>query len=163
MNDAAHPAAVSTDGAAGPAGTPSVFADLRIVSDDHRLHLVGDGRSLVLHSSDPRKLAAALRGVPLPAGIGGSGRRAVGRAATTLRDNGLRVEVRGPEGVLLELGGGRGSRLGQLVTGSPAVRFGGPRELAATAGVPLRAIRMAAIAAVVTTAIAVGAKLLRRR
>jgi hypothetical protein len=152
---------VNESGAPSPA--VAVFADLHIVTDEHRLHLVGDGRSLVLHSSDPRRLAAALRGLPLPAGPVVSGRRAVGRAANTLRDNGMQVAVRGPDGALLHLGDGHGSRLGRLLTGSPAVSFGTPRELAAAAGIPVRAITLAAIAGGGVAAAVLAGRAWRRR
>ena len=65
------------------AATPlSVFADLRLETDGHRLHLVGDGQSLVVHTSDPRKLLRDVRHMSLPAQISGlAGRTALGRAA----------------------------------------------------------------------------------
>lgn len=162
MTSAHHLRAVH-DAAASPLTTVAVFADLHIVSDEHRLHLVGDGRSLVLHSGDPRRLAAALRQVPLPAGPAVSGRRAVGRAANALRDNGIQVVVRGPDGALLHLGDGQGSRLGRLLTGSPAVSFGTPRELAAAAGIPVRAIILAAIASVAVATAMLAGRAMRRR
>ena len=63
-------------------GALSVFADLRVETDGHKAHLVGDGQSLVLHSSHPMKLWSALGQVSLPTGIRpASGRRAVGHAA----------------------------------------------------------------------------------
>ena len=127
----------------------SVFADLRLDTDGHRVHLVGDGHSLVLHSSDPRQLLSGLRQLSLPSEISGlRGRTAVGQAATALRDAGLRVDVRGPEGVLLQLGRGAGSRVGRWVTGSSAVTFGSLRDLRAAARLPSRTI--AALAGVVT-------------
>ena len=41
-------------------GALSVFADLRVETNGHKAHLVGDGQSLVLHSSHPMKLWSAL-------------------------------------------------------------------------------------------------------
>lgn len=137
----------------------SVFADLRFDADGHRVHLVGDGHSLVLHSSDPRLLLSGLRQLSLPSEMSGlRGRTVVGQAASALRDAGLRVDVRGPEGVLLQLGRGAGSRFGRWVTGSSAVSFGSVRNLGAATRLPVRTI--AAVAAV--TAV-VGAVLVRRR
>lgn len=137
----------------------SVFADLRFDTDGHRVHLVGDGTSLVLHSSDPRQLLSGLRQLSLPVQVSGaSGRTAVGQAATALRDAGLRVDVRGPDGVLLQLGDGAGSRVGRWVTGSSAVTFGSVRDLGAAARLPTRSI-----AVIAGLGIVVVAALLRRR
>ena len=136
----------------------SVFADLRLETDGHRVHLVGDGRSLVVHTSDPRKLLRDVRHMSLPAQVAGlAGRTALGRAADGLRDVGIRVDVRGPGGVLVRLGDGPESRLGRAVTGSDAVQFGKARDLAAAASLPVKR------AALVIAGISIGAVLLWRR
>ncbi len=137
----------------------SVFADLRFETDGHRVHLVVDGQALVVHTSDPRRLIHDVRNMSLPAAISPlTGRTAIGRAATELRNAGLRVDVRGPDGVLVHLGQGAESRFGRVVTGSSAVQFGTVRDLSVAARVPVK--RMAVL---VVAGIAVGAILLRRR
>lgn len=147
----------------GNAG-PSVLADLRIDTDGQRMHLVGDGRSIVLHSSHPRRLASALRRLPLPAELRPvGGRLALGRAADTLRDNGLQLAVHGPDGVLVRLGVGADSRFGRLLTGSRAVAFGSPRDLSVAVGIPVRALSLAAITGLAITGSVLLTKRLRRR
>lgn len=137
----------------------SVFADLRFETAGHRVHLVGHGTSLVLHSSDPRKLIKDVRDISRPAQMARlSGRTALGRAAEGLRKSGLRVDVRGPDGVLVRLGDGPESRMGRWVTGSSAVEFGTVRDLTAAAGIPARRTAVLAIAG-----IALGVALLLRR
>jgi hypothetical protein len=113
--------------------------------------LVGDGQSLVLHTDHPFALFAAMNRTSWPSAIGpSSGRRGVARAADTLHRAGLRVDVRGPGGVLVSMGHGAGSRWGRPLTGSRAVALGPMRELAASlgTGMPLRRIAATSIAAV---------------
>ena len=142
----------------------SVLADLWIDTDGQRLHLVGDGRSIVLHTSDPRRLTSALRKAPLPDGLDRErGRHAVGRAADALRANGLQVAVHGPDGVLLRLGRGADSRLGRVTTGSSAVAFGSPRDLSVAVGVPVRALTVVGVTGLMITALTVVVNRLRRR
>ena len=138
----------------------SVFADLRLETDGHRVHLVGDGQSLVVHTSDPRRLLRDVRRMSLPAQAAGlAGRTALGRAADGLRDVGIGVDVRGPDGVLVRLGDGSDSRLGRVITGSSAVQFGKAGDLAAAAGIPGK--RSAALVAAGVALVV--ALLLRRR
>jgi hypothetical protein len=100
-----------------------------------------------------------VRGLVLPVDTSAmTGRTAVGRAGTALQNAGLRVDVRGPDGVLVRLGDGAESILGRVVTGSSAVQFGKIRDLSAAARLPVKPI-----AGVLATAIAVGAILLLRR
>ena len=81
---------------------PQVFADLRMEVDGQRVHLVGDGRSLVLHVAEPLHMVSVVRRTSLPAAAAGSSAlRGLGRAADALRTAELRIDVRGPEGVLL--------------------------------------------------------------
>jgi len=137
----------------------SVFADLRLETDGHSVQLVGDGQSLVVHTSDPRLLFRDVRKIALPAAVSGrTGRTALGRAATALRDAGLRVDVRGPDGVLVRLGDGTQSRFGRIVTGSSAVQFVTAMDLGTAAQVPVRRI-----AVLVVTGTLVVAALLRLR
>ena len=153
----AIPAGEANTAAAAPF---SVFADLRLETDGHRVHLVGDGQSLVIHTSDPRRLLREVRHLPLPAQISGAaGRTALGRAADGLRQVGIRVDVRAPDGVLVRLGDGPGSRFGRIVTGSSAVEFGTFRDLTAAAGIPATGIRVLVVAGISV----VVALLLRRR
>ncbi len=143
----------------------SVVADLRLETAGQRIQLVGDGRSLVLHTDHPFALFAAINRTALPSAIGPSiSRRGLGRAADTLHRAGLRVDVRGPGGVLVSLGRGAGSRWGRLLTGSRAVALGPARELAGSlgTGLPLGWITAASVTAV-AVAVAVAARALRRR
>lgn len=137
----------------------SVFADLRLETDGHRVHLMGDGQAFVVHTSDPRRLLRDVRTMSLPDSISGlTGRTALGRAATELRSAGLRVDVRGPDGVLVRLGHGAESKFGRVVTGSSAVQFGTARDLSAAARLPARRIAMMVVAV-----ISVAAVIVRRR
>ena len=150
------PAGEANTAAAGPF---SVFADLRLETNGHRVHLVGDGHSLVVHTSDPRRLLRDVRQMSLPAQITSvAGRTALGRAADGLREVGFRVDVRAPDGVLVRLGDGPGSRFGRVITGSSAVEFGTFRELSAAAGIPVKRA-----ATLVIAGICIGAAILLRR
>lgn len=149
----------------GQSGRPtlSVSADLRLDVDGSKAHLVGDGQSLVLHSTDPLRLWSAVNKASLPAGISRvDGPRAVGRAADALLDSGLSVDVTGPHGVLVRLGQGADSRVGGFVTGSRGVEFGSARALGATIRAEIPAGRIA-IAGTAVAALAVLYALLRRR
>ena len=61
------------------------------------------------------------------------------------------MDVRGPQGMIIRLGDGAGSRVGRMITGSRSVEFGSVRELTTALGghVPLRAIAAAAVASLV--------------
>ena len=140
----------------------AVLADLRIESDGHQAHLVGDGRSLVLHTDSPMHFWSTLNQAALPSGVGRvNGPRALGRAADLLADAGITVDVTGPDGVIARLGDNAGSRLGRLATGSSAVHFGSPRVLLSTlsAGFPVRRFGVAAAAVIAL----VGVFVARRR
>lgn len=132
----------------------SVFADLRMEADGQRVHLVGDGRSLILHSSDPLRLWSSLSSSALPAGVGRvSGPRAAGRAADALRDAGLRVDLTGPDGVLVALGSGAGTPAGRVLTGSDSVGFGSLRAVRSTVTARLPARRIAAVVAAISVVV----------
>ena len=139
------------------AGQPlSVVADLRLETEGQRIQLVGDGQSLVLHTDRPFALFAAINGAALTSAVNASsGRRGLARAADALHGAGLRVDVRGPSGVLISLGHGAGSRWGRLLTGSRAVALGPMRELAASLGTALPRRRIAA-ASLATVGVALG-------
>ena len=131
-------------------GQLAVFADLRIETDGQRAHLVGDGKSLILHTDQPLRFWRSIDHAALPAGVGRvNGPRALGRVADALHDAGVTVDVTGPDGVLVRLGDGAGSRLGKLVTGSSAVGFGSVRLLASTVSARLPVGRIAAALALV--------------
>jgi hypothetical protein len=154
----------ATGSATTTAGQPlSVVADLRLETAGQRVQLVGDGQSLIMHTDHPLALFTALRGTAWPtAASHRSGRAGVARAADTLHRAGLRVDVRGPGGVLVSLGHGVGSRLGRVLTGSRAVAFGSVREVAASlsSGLPLGRIIATSCAAV---SVAVAVLVVRRR
>ena len=139
------------------AGQPlSVVADLRLETAGQRIQLVGDGQSLVLHTDNPIALFAAINRTAWPSAVGpSSGRRGIARAADTLHRAGLRVDVRGPGGVLVSLGHGAGSRLGRVLTGSRAVAFGSVREVAGSlrTGLPLGRIVAASGAAILVATV----------
>jgi len=135
---------------------------VRVDIEGHRAHLVGDGQSLILHTDQPLHLWSDLSHAPLPAGVGRvNGPRALGRAADALRAAGLTVDVTGPDGVLVRLGGA-GTSAGRLLTGSGAIGLGSPRVLFSTltARVPIGRISVAAVIAGAALAIAV---IVRRR
>jgi hypothetical protein len=138
--------AVSATTAAGH--SLSVVADLRLETAGQRIQLVGDGQSLVLHTDHPLALLGAARRAALPSTIGPApGRREVGRAADALRSAGLRIDLRGPAGVLISLGNGAGSASGRLLTGSRAVSFGPPGDVltALARGLPVGRITAASV------------------
>lgn len=137
-----------------------MFADLRLEAEGQRVQVVGDGDSLIVHTSDPLRLWSSLTSSALPSAVGRvSGPRAAGRAADALRDVGLRVDLTGPSGVLVSLGAGAGSTAGRLLTGSDSLGFGSVRAIrtTVTARIPVRR----AIAVAVPVLI-VGATVLRR-
>ena len=145
------------------AGQPlSVVADLRLETEGQRVQLVGDGQSLIVHTDHPLALLTAVRRTAWPSAISPrSGRAGVARAADTLHRAGLRVDVRGPGGVLVSVGHGTGSFWGRLLTGSRAVALGPVREVAASlgTGLPLRRITAASI---VSAGVAVAVFAVRR-
>jgi hypothetical protein len=149
-------------GSTRAARTTEVFADLRMETGGHRAHLVGDGSSLVLHLDQPLAMAASLRRVSLPEAAGVAQQsRGLGRMATVLDTAGFTVDVRGPDGdLLVRLGRGQGSRLGRLLTGSRAVRFGSARELTGTLtdALPTGRILVGACAVVIATAAAIAVR-----
>lgn len=150
MTSSEAPATTPAPAQARAARSLSVFADLRMEADGQRVHLVGDGSSLILHSSDPVRLWSSLTESALPSGVGRvSGPRAAGRAADALRDAGLRVELTGPKGVLVTLGTGAGTPAGRLLTGSDALGFGSVRAIRTTiaARLPGGRIALASVAA----------------
>lgn len=143
-------------------GPLAVFADVRLDAEGHRAHLVGDGQSLILHTDQPLHLWSALANAPLPAGVGRVNRpRALGRAADALQTAGLTVDVTGPDGLVVRLGGA-GSSAGRLLTGSSAIGFGSTRVIISTvtARVPVGRISVAVVIAAAPLAIAA---MLRRR
>ncbi|SCX55583.1 hypothetical protein SAMN03159343_3322 [Klenkia marina] len=110
-----------------------VRADLEVVVGAVTARLTGDGSDLVLAATDPLALWRAVVGTPWPAGATlRPGRAAVGRLGTDLARHGLHLDVTGPQGRVVELGAGVSSPVGRALTGSPAVRPGTPRTVAAT-------------------------------
>ena len=152
---------------AAPPRSAEVFADLRLESDGHRAHLIGDGRSLVLHVDEPLRMASSLRRTSLPDAAGAAtGARGLGRLATALDGVGVTVDVRGRDGVLLvRLGHGAGTRIGRLLTRSDAVRFGSARDLTGAVGdaLPTSRILLATVVSIGITAVVVTARRARAR
>jgi hypothetical protein len=110
-------------GTDGPIRALSVSADLELLVDGRPAKLEGAGQHLVLTSEDPVHLWSTLSDAWLPSRAGEvSGPRAVGRAASALRDVGVTIDVAGPGGTVVRLGAGAHSRTGRLITGSPAVQ-----------------------------------------
>ncbi|MET0865539.1 MAG: hypothetical protein ABWZ98_14500 [Nakamurella sp.] len=145
MTSSETPVTTSAPASARAARSLSVFADLRMESDGQRVHLVGDGTSLVVHSSDPLRLWSALTSSALPSGVGRvNGPRAAGRAANALRDAGLRVDLTGPNGVLVALGNGAGTAAGRALTGSNSVGFGSLRAVLSTVPAVTPRVKIAA-------------------
>ncbi len=141
----------------------SVVADLRLETAGQRIQLIGDGQSLVLHTDHPLALLSAVNRTSLPSAISlGRGRRSVAQAADTLSRAGLRVDVRGPAGMLVSMGAGAGSRSGRLLTGSPAVTVGSAREVASSLANGLTLGRIS-VASCTALAVAVTVFALRRR
>lgn len=110
-------------GTEGPIRALSVSADLELLVDGRPAKLEGAGQHLVLTCEDPVHLWSTLSHAWLPARADQvSGTRAVGRAASALRDVGVTLDIAGPGGTLVRLGAGAHSRTGRLITGSPAVQ-----------------------------------------
>ena len=117
-----------------PFGRLDVTADLSIDVDGVTARLTGRGSRLVLTSAQPERVFDAAVSSMLPAGVGSiSGPRAVGRVADLLREAGVRLEVRGPQGLVAAIGDDVRSPTGRLLTGSDAVSAGRPGALAALA------------------------------
>lgn len=123
-----------------PFGRLDVTADLSIDLDGVTgvtgvtAHLTGSGSRLVLTSAQPERLLDAALASALPAGVGQiSGPRAVGRVADLLRDAGVQLQVRGPQGTVATIGDDVRSPTGRVLTGSDAVSVGRPGALAALA------------------------------
>ena len=114
-----------------PADRLSVRADLRLTVDGTDATVSGDGDRLVVTAEDPAALWDAVAGAVLPADVAGvGGVRSAGRAADALRAAGLRLEVRGPHGSVVQLGSGVRSGVGRVVAGSSAVSPGSARTVA---------------------------------
>jgi hypothetical protein len=153
MTSSETPATTAAQASARAARSLSVSADLRIQSDGQRVHVVGDGTSLIVHSSDPLRLWSAMTSSAVPSGVGRvNGPRAAGRAANALRDAGLRVDITGPNGVLVTLGSGAGTPAGRVLTGSDSVGFGSLRAVRSTIAARL-SIRKLALATTATAAV----------
>lgn len=115
-----------------PFGRLDVTADLTIDVDGVPAQLTGSGSRLVLTSSHPEQLLDAAAASMLPVGVGEiNGPRAVGRVADLMREAGVRLEVRGPQGAVATLGDDVRSAVGRVLTGSDAVSVGRPGALAA--------------------------------
>ena len=117
-----------------PFGRLDVTADLSIDVDGVAAQLTGRRSRLVLTSAQPERVFDAAVSSMLPVGVGSiSGPRAVGRVADLLREAGVRLEVRGPQGLVAAIGADVHSPTGRLLTGSDAVSAGRPEALAALA------------------------------
>jgi hypothetical protein len=144
----------------GPPSRLQVQADLRIDVDGVPARLTAEGDRLTLRSSRPERVWAA---APALAGRV-AGPRWVGRAADVLAGAGLTVDVVGPQGVVVSLGDGAGSRLGRAVTGSSAVRPGAPAAVVGSAWRWVRLVtRPAAATAGLVVLVALVGVLVRRR
>ncbi len=120
-------------------GPLAVRADLTLESDGLTARLTGDGTRLTLDASDPVALWRAAAGIPWPAGVTvRRGPGALGELAGALAAQGLHLDVTGPRGRVAELGAGVASPAGRLLTGSPAVRPGSVRTVAATVSAGFR-------------------------
>jgi len=160
MTSSETPATTPAPALAPAARSLSVFADLRMESDGQRVHVVGDGSGLIVHSSDPLRLWSAMTSSALPSGVGRvNGPRAAGRAANALRDAGLRVDLTGPDGVLVALGSNAGTPAGRVLTGSNSVGFGSLRAVLSTVPAVIPTLK---IAAAVVASAALGVLVWRR-
>ncbi|BEP12407.1 hypothetical protein acdb102_07180 [Acidothermaceae bacterium B102] len=145
-----------------------VRADLTLEVDGVVSTLTGSGRDLVLHSADPAGILEALSYAALPASVGRiDGPRALGRVADALQEQGLRIDLTGPDGVYLRLGRGAQSRLGEVVTRSSFVQPGTVSAVRPLVGAELgrrlkRPAGVAAVSASVIAALMVVWRLVRR-
>jgi hypothetical protein len=115
-----------------------ITADLRVEVGGAEATVTASGSHVTVRADSPERLWSELNRAALPSSVGRvSGPRAVGRAAELLRDNGLDVQIEGPQGVLVRLGTGVHSGWGRSVFGSSAVQL-----------VSLRSLRPIATAAV---------------
>ena len=85
--------------------------------------VVGDGPVLRVRAEDP---VAAWDGILGSVSTGAAALRAV---ANGLADEGLAIEVSGPDGLLALVGAGADSGVGKLLTGSRRVQLGAPAAL----------------------------------
>ena len=114
----------------------------------------GDGAVLRVSTEDPvvawDAVAEAARG----------GASALGRLADALHEQGLAVEVSGPQGVLATVGAGAESVVGRAVTGSRHVRPGRPAALRPLVVAQLRsgARRRGPLLAALTTVVLLAAR-----
>ena len=108
----------------------SITADLRLEVGGATATVTASGRHVTVRADSPVTLWSELNRAALPSSVGRvSGPRAVGRAAELLRDNGLDVQIEGPDGVLVRLGTGVHSGWGRSLTGSSAVQLVSWRSL----------------------------------
>ena len=115
-----------------------ITADLRMEVGGAEATVTAAGSHVTVRADSPETLWSELNRAALPSAVGRvSGPHAVGRAAELLRDNGLDVQIEGPQGVIVRLGTGVHSALGRSITGSSAVQL-----------VSLRSLRPIATAAV---------------
>jgi hypothetical protein len=116
------------------AGRLDVEADLTLDVDGVTARLHGRGGRLVLSGDHPERVWAAAVSALLPAGLVlVDGPRGIAGVARALAGIGIRLDVEGPHGVVASLGAGVGSRVGQALTGSDAVRPGAPLAVLALA------------------------------
>ena len=108
----------------------SITADLHVEVGGTEATVTASGGHVRVLADSPQALWSELNQAALPSSVGRiSGPRAVGRAADLLRDNGLDVEIEGPQGVLVRLGTGVHSGWGRSLTGSSAVQLVSLRAL----------------------------------
>ena len=147
-----------------PFGRLDVTADLSIDVDGVSATLTGAGSRLLLTSSHPERILDAALASMLPVGVGEiSGPRAVGRVADLLREAGVRLEVRGPQGTVAEIGDDVRSGTGRVLTGSDAVSVGRPAALAALAWRGRRRQVLLGTGGAVALAVALALRAVRRR
>lgn len=123
--------------------------------------VTGRGDTVAVHADDPVAAWDAALGSPA---VGPAVLQAV---AGLLHDQGVLVAVRGPAGLVAEVGAGVDSRVGRLLTGSRRVRLGAPaavRPLAVaqarrTLRRSARAVRRPAAVLVLAGTLLVGARL----
>ncbi len=106
-----------------------IQCDLTLESVGQRTRVVADGRHLRIVTDDAGRVWAQTSAAALPLGGHQPLRLVVGAIADRLDQAGMSAEITDAQGTVIQLGRGRGSWAGRLLTRSPHVTLARPRVL----------------------------------